>query len=149
MMNLSVVCRHCLLVHSGGCATEGRKMTDHVMDRADRIPERGARTALKLSAQFWFLVAVIGQWIFVYYVASHYLGLAAEGKFYTSENGGFVQGDMLGNLALVLHLSAAVVILFGGTLQLMPQVRDRFPTFHRWTGRTYVVTAMATSLGGL
>lgn len=124
-------------------------MTDHVMETGGGSFAKGSRVALKLSAQFWFLVAVLGQWIFVYYVASHYLGLANDGKFYSAENSGYIQGDVLGNIALVLHLSAAVVILFGGTLQLMPQVREKYPVFHRWTGRTYVVTAMATSVGGL
>jgi Predicted membrane protein (DUF2306) len=34
-------------------------------------------------------------------------------------------------------------------LQLVPQIRKRFPVFHRWLGRIYVVTAFTLSGGGL
>ena len=50
-------------------------MTDYVMEAAGHKPNGRGPAALKLSAQFWFLVAVIGQWVFVYYLAYPYLGL--------------------------------------------------------------------------
>jgi len=34
-------------------------------------------------------------------------------------------------------------------LQLVPQIRKRFPVFHRWLGRIYVVTAFTLSGAGL
>jgi len=124
-------------------------MTDHVIDPQARDMKPLATRALDTAAKFWFMVAVVGQWIFVYYVLYHYGGLAAQGTFLSSENGGFVADDTFGNLTLILHLSLAVVIIMGGTLQLVPQIRSRFPKFHRWTGRTYISTAIATSIGGL
>jgi drug/metabolite transporter (DMT)-like permease len=42
-----------------------------------------------------------------------------------------------------------VVILLGGLVQLLPVVRRRVPSLHRWTGRIYLLTATALSLGGL
>ena len=37
--------------------------------------------ALKAAARLWFLVAVIGQWTFVYYIAALYAGLTIQGHF--------------------------------------------------------------------
>jgi uncharacterized membrane protein len=34
-------------------------------------------------------------------------------------------------------------------LQLIPQIRNRFPVFHRWNGRIYIATAFTISLAGL
>ena len=36
-----------------------------------------------------------------------------------------------------------------GPLQLVPQIRAHFPAFHRWLGRTYMCTAVASALVGL
>ena len=40
-----------------------------------------ADKALRGAATTWFLAAVIGQWIFVYYVAAFYGGAAVQGDF--------------------------------------------------------------------
>jgi uncharacterized membrane protein len=111
-----------------------------------------ATTALKAASRFWFGVTVIGQWVFAFAVASFY-GLTALrgdyhrwGKFISH---GHVQGDSVGNFAVAMHLLAAVVIMSAGALQLVPQVRSRFPTLHRWNGRVYLVSAVAISVAGL
>jgi tetratricopeptide (TPR) repeat protein len=41
------------------------------------------------------------------------------------------------------------VITVGGPLQLIPQLRARVPTFHRWNGRIYLLTAFTTSIVAL
>jgi len=111
-----------------------------------------AATALKAAARFWFVVTIIGQWVFAFAVASFY-GLTALrgdyhawGKFITH---GHVVGDTAGNFAVAMHLAAAVVIMSAGALQLVPQVRSRFPAFHRWSGRTYMLAAVVLSTAGL
>src|SRR4029077_11650189 len=43
----------------------------------------------------------------------------------------------------------AAVIMLAGAVQLVPQVRSRFPVFHRWNGRIYMLTALTLSLAGL
>ena len=43
----------------------------------------------------------------------------------------------------------AATITFGGTLQLVPQIRARALPFHRWNGRLYILTAFAISIAGL
>src|SRR5581483_11977009 len=111
-----------------------------------------ADTALKAAARFWFVTAVIGQFIFAFAVASFY-GLTALrgdfhrwGKFITH---GWVAGDTMGNFAIVVHVAAAVVIMLAGALQLVPKIRERYPVFHRWNGRVYLSTAVAISMAGL
>lgn len=111
-----------------------------------------ADAALKGSAALWFLVAATGQFIFAAYIALNYGRKALVGDFAAwSETliHGIVEGDPIGNIAVGLHLLLALIITVGGPLQLIPAVRRRWPRFHRWNGRTYMVTAFVISLGGL
>jgi len=111
-----------------------------------------AITALKLATRSWFVVLFAGQLLFAFTVASFYGLTAARGnttvwsKVLTH---GIISGDSIGNVALVSHLASAVFVILAGALQLIPQVRNRFPVFHRWLGRLYVLTAFTTSLAGL
>ncbi|KQV43183.1 DUF2306 domain-containing protein [Duganella sp. Root336D2] len=58
-------------------------------------------------------------------------------------------GDLAGNVALFMHVAFAVVIIAGGLLQLVPQMRTVAPVLHRWNGRTYVALAVVSSLAGM
>ena len=62
---------------------------------------------------------------------------------------GYIPGDTVGNLAVATHLVSAVIVILAGMLQLVPQIRNRFPIFHRWNGRLYILTAFSVSLAGL
>jgi len=111
-----------------------------------------ADKALKAMARFWFLTAVAGQWIFAYYIASFYGGSAVQGDFEAWNKvlpHGFIPGDAMGNFTVATHLLLAMIIIVGGPLQLLPQIRARAPAFHRWNGRLYMLTAFALSIGGL
>jgi len=44
---------------------------------------------------------------------------------------------------------SAVIVILAGMLQFVPQIRSRFPVFHRWNGRLYILSAFAVSLAGL
>jgi hypothetical protein len=111
-----------------------------------------AATTLKAAAAFWFVVAVTGQWIFVFYIASFY-GVASVhgnvGVWNKTLANGWVSGNTIGNTALAAHLLFAAVITLSGALQLIPQIRARFPVFHRWNGRMYVLIAFTMGLSGL
>ena len=114
--------------------------------------QKVAHTALKATVRFWFLLTVIGQLMFAFSVASFYGMTAARGNLHASSKfitHGYVPGDRVGNLALSIHLISAVIVNFAGAVQLIPQVRDRAPSFHRWNGRVYIVTAFAISIAGL
>lgn len=112
-----------------------------------------AKKFLSVSAQIWFAIAFVGQWIFVYYVAAFYIPILRhkgfEGLADTHLPHGYVSGDLVGNLAISAHVLLAIIVIGGGTLQLIPWVRNNFPTFHRYLGRTYVALAMIMSVAGL
>jgi hypothetical protein len=124
----------------------------HARPRAVRrrlsLPQR----VLQSTAALWFLIALLGQFLFMVYVTSFYGGAALQGNF-TSWNKimphGYVAGQTLGNAAIAGHLLLAAIITLGGPLQLSAQVRRRAPVFHRWNGRLYLFTAVGASLTGM
>lgn len=114
--------------------------------------DSAADTAMKFAARLWFVVAVAGQWMFVFYVAAFYGGAALRGDLAAWNKvmpHGHIPGDTMGNLAIALHLLLAVVIIVGGPLQLLPYIRSHAPAFHRWNGRIYMASVFMTSMVGL
>ena len=122
----------------------------------DALPSRGGASDAILSgaAAFWLLTALIGQWAFFYYIASFYGPAMATGNYEAwsvlSAMGakGYVPGDTAGNMTFGAHALAAGIIAFGGALQLIPQIRAKAPTFHRWNGRLFLLTVVGLSLSG-
>jgi len=113
---------------------------------------RLTQTLLKKMASAWFVIAVIGQWIFASYVALFYGGAAMDNDFMKWNRvlpHGYVEGEPMGNIAVGVHLFFALAILFGGPLQFVPFIRHRFKTFHRWNGRMYITTMALVSLSGM
>ena len=108
---------------------------------------------LKASATLWFIVAAAGQWLFAYYVVAVFGtrvvvdGLAGLSQFRLLH--GYVAGDTLGNIASTVHILLATLIHGGGPLQLIPQIRNRAPTFHRWNGRAFLAAVIVSTLFGL
>ncbi len=97
-----------------------------------------AGKVLQGTGILWFLVAVVGQVMFAAHVFLFYGGKATAGDIEAINKrliNGFIDGDLTGNIALVLHLVFAFVITLGGPLQLIPQIRARAPVFHHWNGR--------------
>lgn len=109
-------------------------------------------TPLDNVTTFWFLVTLIGQWIFAGYVALYHGSLifqkGLEGMEETHMPNGYIPGDNIGNIVLAIHLITAIVILGGGPLQLIPQIRSKFPKFHRWLGRLYIVFVLFGAIVG-
>lgn len=106
------------------------------------------------AATFWFVVMLAGQWVFLYYIASFYGPSTLSGDFAAWDTNpflshGYVAGDSMGNLAFAGHVLMAAIIVFGGTLQLIPQIRARAKWLHRWNGRVFLLVAMLVSLTGL
>jgi uncharacterized membrane protein len=94
----------------------------------------------------------VGQMLFVLYLVVFYGGALLRNQpadWNKVMPHGYIVGDTAGNLAIGLHLCLAVVVMLGGTLQLLPWLRANAPAFHRWTGRTYATAACATSVVGL
>ncbi|WP_420432063.1 DUF2306 domain-containing protein [Hyphobacterium sp.] len=124
---------------------------DHVAAPRAAVPSPQA--ILKSTGLLWFLAAVIGQWLFAYYVIAAYAPETLSGQWARWDETGLIQGftagDLVGNLAFISHTLLTFVICVGGTLQLMPPVRKRFPTLHRWTGRTYLTIGAVMAIGGI
>jgi tetratricopeptide (TPR) repeat protein len=127
-------------------------MSTAVLIKRRLLPRAVAAATLKAAVRFWVAMVVIGQLIFAFTVASFYGRAAVRGdlqvwnRFMTH---GYIPGDRAGNLAVAIHLVSAVIINLAGAIQLIPQIRDRAPSFHRWNGRLYIVTAFTISIAGL
>src|SRR6185295_9650602 len=121
----------------------------------NRLPSRATSftdAALPAAARLWYLTAVAGQLVFAFAVASFYASAVARGNLAAWNRfmpHGYVAGETVGNVAVAVHLLAAVFIILSGAIQLVPQVRHRAPSFHRWNGRLYMLAAFAVSLAGL
>jgi hypothetical protein len=111
-----------------------------------------AAATLNAAARFWFVVAVAGQWMFACYIALVYGGAAVQGNLQASTSrlaNGYEAGNTVGNTVLFAHLLFAGAISFMGALQLIPKIRARFPVFHRWNGRIYIVVAFIMGVSAL
>ncbi len=112
----------------------------------------GGKKVLDFTVTLWFAIATVGQWLFGFYILAFYGRSTFAGDF-EKWNAvlphGYVAGNWPGNLLVGIHVLLAAILVLGGPLQLVPQVRERFRTFHRWLGRTYVVTAIVVSMAGL
>lgn len=125
-------------------------MSDAVL--APSAPKLSADAVLRATGVTWFVPVLIGQWVFSFYIAVQYGATAFSGNLAAWNeimHNGVVPGDFIGNIALMIHIAIAFVITIGGTLQLIPFVRNRFRVFHRWNGRVYVFVALLTSIAAL
>lgn len=131
--------------------------SDAVATRASAMSTRDALSVfagktLKAAASAWFVVAVLGQLIFVAYVLALYGGTTIRGRFQdwnTVMSHGYDPGDSFGNLVVAAHLLTATLVILAGALQLVPAVRRRWPAFHRWNGKVYLSSAVLASAAGL
>lgn len=52
-------------------------------------------------------------------------------------------------IGIGIHFITGGIILILGCVQLFDKVRTKYPKFHRWTGRVYVLASLFTAIGGL
>lgn len=136
------------MAHSIGATVQA---TTSVAARRTALPDR-AKAALNAAAASWFVVAVLGQMMFVVYLFGFYGRTAVQGNLNAWNDvipHGFVAGATAHNLSIAMHIAFAALIQIAGAAQLITGVRHRFPTFHHWNGRVYLVSACLMSLGGL
>lgn len=109
-------------------------------------------TSLRWAAISWVTIAALGQLLFAIYVVGFYGRAAAQGHpelWNKVLSPGYVAGDTMGNLELAAHLLCAVGVTLGGALQLTPIIRRRWPRFHRWNGRAFLICSVVASTAGL
>lgn len=111
-----------------------------------------AARALTWSVTLWFVVAAAGQAMFALYIALFYGGATLRGDIAAWREvmpGRVTMGDTVGIATMGVHLALALVVTALGPLQLIPAIRARAPTMHRWIGRGYLAAGFMISLGGL
>lgn len=111
-----------------------------------------AESALKAAAKFWFVVAVAGQFAFAFTIASFYAMTALRGGIQAWNKVLIVQytaGATMSNAALIGHILFGTLISIAGAFQIIPQIRSRFPVFHRWNGRLFLLAAVTQGITGL
>jgi hypothetical protein len=95
----------------------------------------------------WFSAATFGAYILAFYAGTAFDG--AFGRWNETVEGLYGAETPAATLGLGLHFAAGGIILLFGPIQLMRPVRDRWPAFHRWTGRLYALAALLAGVGGL
>ena len=113
--------------------------------------EKLTASGLSRSVKVWFITVFIGQFIFATYICLQYafnLVSANVNEFNETSTGGYIEGDLIGNISFIIHVLLALIITVGGPLQLIPSVRQQYPRFHRMNGRIYIASAFVISLVG-
>lgn len=110
----------------------------------DRI-RKGAGLLLVITV--WVSAGLFGLYIIAYYAASLYAGNGA--RWNEMLPGLYSKNAATPTLGIGLHFAMGGVILLLGSIQLIDRLRERWPAFHRWTGRIYVVASMLAAIGGL
>ncbi|MFE7227712.1 DUF2306 domain-containing protein [Nocardioides sp. NPDC057577] len=96
-----------------------------------------------LARQWWVFPLAAATVIFLVTALPRYVGLDPSQSLVPTDRGPAFYP------ALVTHIFFGSVMLCCGVLQLWPWLRNNHPKVHRWTGRTYVVTAIPTGLAAL
>jgi len=107
---------------------------------------------LSRGATVWFIAATLGQWAFVAFIVLFFGGPVLDGDLAPlnakTHVTGYVPGDVVGNLQFVGHALLAGLVTFAGAWQLVPALRRRWPTLHRWNGRVFLSVALVVTLTG-
>lgn len=107
---------------------------------------------LNNSKKIWFTCLLLAQICFVIYLALGYgltgitSGISGWSRLNSSA---YVANDVTGNFMYAAHVLLAIVMIIGGSLQLIPSIRTKHPRFHRYNGRIFVLLACTISLAGI
>jgi uncharacterized membrane protein len=109
-----------------------------VASNATLSPEASGKTSSRLIAIGLLVVASLVAARFIWHYAAPYLLRFNEKQFdyYWPHR-----------FRLVTHISGGILALVCGTLQLWTGLRQKAMTFHRWTGRVYLVAAAVGIIG--
>jgi hypothetical protein len=116
-------------------------------------PAAHGRRHLTNAVRGWFAATAFGQLLFVAFILLYYYSTTLTGNFARWNAKplitGHVAGDTIGNGQFAIHVLCAAVMTLAGLVQLVPQVRARWPKVHRWSGRIFLSFALALATGGL
>jgi uncharacterized membrane protein YhdT len=105
------------------------------------------------SVYSWFVLAMIGQWLFALYIAMRYGVPVTSGNYSAVNQGnnivGYKEGETFYNWVYFSHILPAIVLSISGILQFIPQIRQQFPVIHRWNGRLFLTLGLSGAITGL
>jgi Predicted membrane protein (DUF2306) len=100
-----------------------------------------------LVTTVWISAGLFGLYILAFYASSLYSGHLER---WNNILGGLYQkGSDTATTSIGLHFATGAVILLLGSIQLIEAIRVRYPVFHRWIGRIYVLSSVLAAIGGL
>jgi hypothetical protein len=95
----------------------------------------------------WVSAGLFGLYILAFYAAALF-----EGNLERWNNilpGLYQAGSRVSTGSIGLHFATGGIFLMLGSIQLIESVRLRWPAFHRWVGRVYVLSCLLAAMGGL
>jgi uncharacterized membrane protein len=105
-------------------------------------------TGFLLVATVWISAGIFGLYIVAFYGRNYLHGTMENWNGYALPNL-YEKAYPLATAGVALHFLAGGIILVLGSIQFIEWVRQKFPVFHRWLGRVYVVACALTAIGGL
>jgi hypothetical protein len=109
--------------------------------------------ALRRATRGWFAATFLGQLLFILFIIAFYYSSITRGDLAAWNSKplitGHIAGDTMGNRQFAGHVLLAALMTLSGLVQLIPDVRRRWPRLHRWSGRAFLASAALLALGGL
>lgn len=122
-----------------------RKRNHGGLEKAGSIVLRGS--SVLLVATVWLSALLFGLYILAFYAAALYQGDVERWNLVLPRL--YERETPAANVGIGIHFATGGIILVLGCIQLLEFVRKRFPVFHRWVGRLYVLASVLAALGGL
>lgn len=123
-----------------------------LMDKIGQ-PLVSAEKALSHIVKFWVGIALLGQWFFAAYILSIYavptLFGATELTYSLSPGQAAKAKNSTAVFIFFAHVLPAALMAMSGLFQLFPIIRKKYPKFHRYNGRLFMVLGLSGALTGL
>lgn len=104
-------------------------------------------TGVLLVTTVWISAGLFGLYILAFYAAALYQGNVE--RWNEVLPGLYEKKDAVATSGMGVHFAMGGIILVLGNIQLIESIRNRWPAFHRWTGRIYVTASLLAAIGGI
>jgi hypothetical protein len=101
-----------------------------------------------LTIVSWVSAVLFGLYILGFYLFSFLVGNYENWNLGTLP-GLYDRNNTKSTFGMGLHFAAGGLILVLGAIQLIEPLRIKYPAWHRWIGRIYVLSCLATAIGGI
>ncbi len=112
-----------------------------------------SQSVLDNVVKCWVVIALFGQWLFAIYIFTLYAlpSLVSQPQV-THEmlpGQGITHKNTFDGFVFFTHIVPAALMALSGLLQLLPQIRNKYPKFHRYNGRLFFILGVSGALTGL